>query len=55
MVDVGDARVAVGDEVILWGDGATGAPTAEEWAAWADTINYEIVTRVGGRVPRVAV
>lgn len=55
VVDVGDARVAVGDEVILWGDGATGAPTAEEWAAWADTINYEIVTRVGGRVPRVAV
>jgi alanine racemase len=55
LVDVGGAKVAVGDEVILWGDGATGAPTAEEWAAWADTINYEIVTRVGGRVPRVAV
>ena len=55
LVDVGGAKVEVGDEVILWGDGATGAPTAEEWAAWADTINYEIVTRVGGRVPRVSV
>ena len=53
LVDVGDAAVEVGDEVILWGDGATGAPTAEEWATWADTINYEIVTRVGARVPRV--
>jgi alanine racemase len=53
LVDVGSARIAVGDEVILWGDAATGAPSAEEWAAWADTINYEIVTRVGGRVPRV--
>ena len=55
LVDVGGAKVEVGDEVILWGDGATGAPTAEEWAAWADTINYEIVTRVGARVPRVSV
>lgn len=55
LVDVGGTEVAVGDEVILWGDGATGAPTAEEWAAWAGTINYEIVTRVGGRVPRVLV
>jgi alanine racemase len=55
LVDVGDAPVEVGDEVILWGDGVTGAPTAEEWASWADTINYEIVTRVGPRVPRVPV
>jgi alanine racemase len=41
--------------VVLWGDGASGAPTAEEWADWAGTINYEIVTRVGARVPRVPV
>ncbi|HTL42254.1 MAG TPA: alanine racemase [Pseudolysinimonas sp.] len=54
LADVGDDHVQIGDEVILWGDGATGAPSAEEWAAWADTINYEIVTRVGARVPRVA-
>ncbi|MEO8262438.1 MAG: alanine racemase [Pseudolysinimonas sp.] len=53
LVDVGDDAVTVGDEVVLWGDSATGAPSAEEWAAWADTINYEIVTRVGPRVPRV--
>jgi alanine racemase len=55
LVDVGDDAVSVGDEVVLWGDAASGAPTADEWAAWAGTIGYEIVTRVGARVPRVAV
>jgi alanine racemase len=55
LVDVGDDLVALGDEVVLWGDSETGAPSAEEWAEWAGTINYEIVTRVGGRVPRVPV
>ncbi len=55
LVDIGDDPVKVGDRVVLWGDGSTGVPSAEEWAAWADTINYEIVTRVGPRVPRVFV
>lgn len=55
VVDVGDDAVRVGDRVVLWGDPATGAPSAEEWAAWADTIGYEIVTRVGPRVPRTPV
>ena len=55
LVDVGDDDVNVGDRVVLWGDGATGVPSAEDWASWADTINYEIVTRVGPRVPRVFV
>ncbi|GAA2078952.1 alanine racemase [Pseudolysinimonas kribbensis] len=53
VVDVGDAHVAVGDRVVVWGDPATGAPSAEDWAAAAGTIGYEIVTRVGPRVPRV--
>ncbi|MGW7040787.1 alanine racemase C-terminal domain-containing protein, partial [Streptomyces zaomyceticus] len=30
-----------------------GEPTAEDWAVAADTIAYEIVTRIGARVPRV--
>ncbi|OCG74629.1 alanine racemase [Microbacterium sediminis] len=55
VVDVGDAPVAVGDEVVLFGDPATGAPAVEEWAAAADTINYEIVTRIGNRVVRTEV
>lgn len=52
VVDVGDAAVVAGDEVIVWGAGHTGEPTAWDWAAWDDTIAYEIVTRVGARVPR---
>lgn len=52
VVDVGDREVGPGDEVIIWGPGDDGEPTAEEWAAWDDTIGYEIVTRLGGRVPR---
>jgi len=42
----------IGDEVVLFGTGSAGEPTAADWAAWCDTIGYEIVTRVGGRVPR---
>ncbi len=52
IVDVGDAPIAAGDDVLVWGVGHTGEPTAQDWAAWDDTIGYEIVTRVGARVPR---
>ena len=52
VVDVGDTPVEAGDEVIVWGNGHTGEPTAQDWAAWDDTIGYEIVTRLGSRVPR---
>ncbi|WP_188755632.1 alanine racemase [Microbacterium album] len=55
VVDVGDHPVSVGDEVVLFGDPAAGAPSATEWAEAAGTINYEIVTRIGPRVPRVPV
>jgi len=54
VVDVGDHPVEVGDEVVLFGDPAAGVPSATEWADAAGTINYEIVTRIGARVPRVA-
>lgn len=49
MADVGDAPVAAGDEVILFGQGVS----ADEVAEWAQTISYEILCRVGPRVPRV--
>jgi len=52
VVDVGDDAVEVGDPVVLFGDPATGAPSADDWAGAADTIGYEIVTRIGARVPR---
>jgi len=54
MLDCGDDPVSAGDVVTLFGPGTGGEPTADDWAAAADTINYEIVTRMGGsRVPRV--
>jgi len=52
IVDVGDDPVAVGDEVVVFGDPATGAPTADEWAEASGTIGYEVVTRIGPRVTR---
>ena len=54
VLDLGaDSHAVAGDEVVLFGVGATGEPTAQDWAVAVDTINYEIVTRVGARVPRV--
>jgi alanine racemase len=55
VVDVGDDAVHDGDEVVLFGPGDRGEPTADDWAEVVDTINYEIVTRVGARVPRTYV
>jgi alanine racemase len=42
-----------GDEVVLFGPGSHGEPTATDWARWCGTIDYEIVTRMGGRQTRV--
>src|SRR5579875_2129946 len=53
VVDVGDLSVSPGDPVVLFGPGADGEPTAVDWADAIGTIHYEIVTRVGPRVPRV--
>ncbi|MFI5620660.1 alanine racemase [Streptomyces sp. NPDC051567] len=54
VVDLGPGDLAhEGATVVLFGDAARGEPTAEDWAEAADTIAYEIVTRIGGRVPRV--
>jgi len=52
VVDVGDDEVAAGDEVVLFGNGGALEPTAQDWAHVLDTIHYEIVTRIGARVPR---
>lgn len=52
VLDLGDDPVAVGDEVVLFGPGTNGEPTAQDWADATDTISYEIVTRLGPRVPR---
>ncbi|MEO6206128.1 MAG: alanine racemase [Mycobacteriales bacterium] len=55
VLDVGEDDVAAGDEVLLFGSGSEGEPTAQDWAEALGTINYEIVTRVGARVPRTYV
>ncbi|NEA28674.1 alanine racemase [Actinomadura bangladeshensis] len=52
VIDLGDDRLSAGDEVILFGPGDRGEPTAQEWADALGTISYEIVTRIGSRVPR---
>ncbi|WP_372592738.1 alanine racemase [Actinotalea sp.] len=54
VVDLGPgAKETAGERVLLFGSGADGEPTAEDWARSAGTISYEIVTRLGARVPRV--
>ena len=52
VIDFGDEPVAEGDEVMLFGPGDDGEPTAQEWGEALGTISYEIVTGIGARVPR---
>jgi alanine racemase len=49
VVDVGDDSVTPGDRVVIFGDCG---PTADDLANAAETINYEIVTRIGSRFNR---
>ncbi|MFC6286252.1 alanine racemase [Nocardioides sp. GCM10027113] len=50
VVDLDDDEVERGTEVLLFGAGRDGEPTAQDWAEACGTINYEIVTRIGGRM-----
>jgi alanine racemase len=52
VIDFGDEPVAEGDEVVLFGPGDDGEPTAQEWGEALGTISYEVVTGIGARVPR---
>ncbi|SOX52343.1 alanine racemase, partial [Mycobacterium ahvazicum] len=54
LVDLGPGAVDVaeGDEAILFGPGATGEPTAQDWADLLGTIHYEVVTSPRGRIAR---
>ena len=54
MLDVTDIDyVEQGDEVVVFGTGEHGEPTADLIAKNTDTINYEVVCLVGKRVPRI--
>jgi len=54
VVDLGsDSSAQTGDWVIVFGDGSHGEYTADDWGRASLSINYEIVTRIGPRVPRI--
>lgn len=53
MIDLGpDFAGSAGDDVVIFGRGVDGEPTAQDWAEAAGTINYEIVTRMAPRAAR---
>jgi len=54
VVDLGpDSKAISGEWVEVFGDGIAGGYTAEDWGSASSSINYEIVTRIGSRVPRI--
>ncbi len=54
VVDLGpDSTAKSGDWVVIFGNGSHGEYTADDWGAASGSINYEIVTRIGPRVPRI--
>jgi alanine racemase len=54
VVDLGvNSTATSGDWVIVFGDGSHGEYTADDWGSASLSINYEIVTRIGPRVPRI--
>ena len=53
VIDIEDLDFSTGDEVVLFGDPAKNEPDVEEWAKASQSIGYEIVTRLGPRVPRI--
>jgi alanine racemase len=56
MVDVTDCPgVAPGDEAVLIGTQGGCTNTAEQWAQATETISYEVLARLGSRLPRVVV
>lgn len=55
MVDCGDDPCEIGDEAVLIGRQAGEHITADEVADAMDTISYEVVTAISGRVERIAV
>jgi alanine racemase len=54
VVDLGAQTTAQsGDWVTVFGPGDAGEYTADDWGGASGSINYEIVTRIGPRVPRI--
>lgn len=55
VIDCDGANVSVGDEVVLLGTQGNETISADEWAAWGETISWEVLCGIGARVPRVTV
>ncbi|MBF0485313.1 MAG: alanine racemase [Candidatus Omnitrophica bacterium] len=56
IVDISKAGVVrIGDEAVVIGRQAAEEITTDHLAAWAGTINYEIVCNLGNRLPRIYV
>ena len=52
VVDVGEHPVEVGDEAVLIGVEGSESISFDDWADLSDTINYEVISRIGPRLPR---
>jgi alanine racemase len=54
VVDLGPESTAIaGDYVVIFNSGEKGEFTAEDWGQASSSINYEMTTRIGPRVPRI--
>lgn len=54
VIDLGpDSTATAGDYVVIFNNGAKGEFTAEDWGTASNSINYEMTTRIGPRVPRI--
>jgi alanine racemase len=53
MVNLGEDDAQVGDGVVLLGESNNEWITAEDLAAWMGTNEYEVLTNISARVPRV--
>jgi alanine racemase len=52
VIDLRSQRIHPGEAATVFGPGSSGEPTVADWAAWAGTIEHEIVTGIGARVRR---
>jgi alanine racemase len=52
VIDLRGQQLRPGEVATVFGPGTSGEPTVADWAAWAGTIEHEIVTGIGARVRR---
>jgi alanine racemase len=52
VIDLRSEQIHPGEVAVVFGPGTSGEPTVADWAAWAGTIEHEIVTGIGARVRR---